>query len=330
MVAGLALALVAGVTLWRLADHDVDGRVNEPLQVTVSGVQISGTIWVPDKDIMAVVAIVHGDGPQDRTMSGAYAPIINALLDRGIAVASWDKPGVGSSDGNWLLQSMSDRVDETRSVLRFLEKRFEGTVVGALGFSQAGWVLPSLTSADADFLILVGAAISWQDQGDYFTRVRLRREGMGEKEIETVLAEQDREDDRVFSRNSTADNAPVGMSSDRWHFIRENRNADARKPLSLLDLPLLALWGSENLNVDPNRNAAIFEEVLSRKHASTRVVVLPDATHGLLKASTYNWQLSEDWSSYSKLSFLVQGRYAYASGALDVITNWTKEVAETR
>lgn len=327
---GFVLALTTGLILWRLADHDLDRRVSEPFVVTVSDDRLSGTIWLPDDTMIAVVAIVHGDGAQDRTMSGGYAPMINVLLDRGIAVASWDKPGVGSSDGNWLLQSMLDRTEETRSVLQFLEERFKGTAVGALGFSQAGWVLPSLTSADADFLILVGAAVSWQDQGEYFTRVRLRREGLGEQEIETAIAEQDSEDDRAFGRKATADDAPVGMSPDRWRFIRQNRGVDSRQALSLLDLPLLALWGSEDLNVDPTRNAAILEEILDRQDAPTRISILPDATHGLLKAPAYNWQLSEDWSHYAVARFLLEGRYAFAPGAMDAISDWVKGSAETQ
>lgn len=330
LMAGLVSALAAGVMLWRLADHDLDRRVSEPFGVTVSNDQLSGTIWLPDDTVIAVVAIVHGDGAQDRTMAGGYAPMINVLLDRGIAVASWDKPGVGSSDGNWLLQSMSDRTDETRSVLQFLEERFEGAAIGALGFSQAGWVLPSLTNADADFLILVGAAVSWQDQGEYFTRVRLRREGLGEQEIDTALAEQDLEDDRAFGRKATADDAPVGMSPERWGFVRQNRGVDSRQALSSLGLPLLALWGAEDLNVDPTRNAATFEEMLGRQDSATRITILPDATHGLLKASVYNCQLSEDWSYYAAARYLLEGRYAFAPGALDTISDWVKEIAETR
>lgn len=330
LVAGLVLALTAGVIVWRLADHDLDRRASDPFDVMVSGDRIAGTIWLPDDAVNAVVAIVHGDGAQDRTMSGSYAPMINALLDRGIAVASWDKPGVGASGGNWLHQSMSDRTDETRSVLQLLGDRFEGKPIGALGFSQAGWVLPSLAREDADFLVFVGAAVSWREQRRYFTRVRLRQAGLGAQDIRTAIARQDSEDDRVFANTATADDAPAGMYRDRWRFIRRNRNADARQALSSLDLPVLALWGSEDLNVDPARNAAVFKELLSGRDLPTRITTLPGATHGLLKAPTYNWQLSEDWSYYAIARFLLEGRHAFATGALDAISGWALEFSEPR
>nr|WP_272210888.1 transposase [Marinicella sp. W31]MDC2876804.1 transposase [Marinicella sp. W31] len=35
-----------------------------------------------------------------------------------LAVASWDNPRVGSSDGNWLNQTMEERADETRVALQ--------------------------------------------------------------------------------------------------------------------------------------------------------------------------------------------------------------------
>ncbi|WP_260081260.1 alpha/beta hydrolase family protein [Phaeobacter inhibens] len=122
--------------------------------------------------------MVHGDGPQDRVSGGGYAPLINVFLDQGIAVASWDKPGVGASGGNWLHQSMADRASETSAALSLLNQRFDDMALGAVGFSQAGWVLPQLTRRDADFLVLVGPAVSWQDQGDYYTRVRLAQDGL--------------------------------------------------------------------------------------------------------------------------------------------------------
>jgi len=54
----------------------------------------------------------------------------------------------------------------------------------------------------------------------------------------------------------------------------------------------------------------------------TEIVIWPEATHDLLKASAYNWQLTDDWSSFAVAHFLVEGRHAYAPGALDTTTGW--------
>ncbi len=220
---------------------------------------------------------------------------------------------------------MADRSVETRAALQLLDQRFDDVAIGALGFSQAGWVLPSLTRGDADFLVMIGAAVSWQDQGDYYTRVRLTSEGLGPQAIEDAIANQNREDERIFGADAEPQDAPEGMSVDRWRFIRENRNADAREALARLDLPLLAMWGAEDLNVDAARNAAIYRELLVEQKDQTQIVVWPDATHGLLNHAAYNWQLVEDWSLFAGLRFVAEGRYAYAPGALDTIIGWIKD-----
>lgn len=324
-MAGLVAFALVGVSLWRLADHDLDRRISERFEFNVEGARMSGTIWMPDAAPNAAIVFAHGDGAQDRTSSGGYAPIINSLLDRGIAVASWDKPGVGSSEGNWLHQSMTDRTTETQAALEALEQRFKGVRIGALGFSQAGWVLPTLTREDADFLVLLGPAVSWRDQGDYFARTRLAGEGLDTAAINEIVARQNLEDDRTFGTNAQASDAPPNMSPDRWGFIRRNRTADAQQALSTLDLPVLAIWGADDLNVDARQSAQIYRDALAGRHAATQIIVWPEATHGLLKTHAYNWQLTQDWTPLAIMRFLAEGRYAYAPGALEEISSWILE-----
>ncbi|MHA3913752.1 alpha/beta hydrolase [Halovulum sp. GXIMD14793] len=86
--------------LWRLADHDLGHWQSEVFDFTAGETRLTGTLWQPGSPPVAAVVLVHGDGPQDRSLQGGYAPMINMLLESGIAVASWDKPGVGSSSGN--------------------------------------------------------------------------------------------------------------------------------------------------------------------------------------------------------------------------------------
>ena len=321
----LALLIIVGV--WRLADHDLDRRLSEPFNFTSDGVSVSGTLWLPDDKPLAAVVFVHGDGPQDRTSNGGYAPLINAFLDRGIAVAAWDKPGVGASEGNWLHQSMSDRTEETRAALEQLTVRFNGLARGAVGFSQAGWVLPALNADDTDYIALIGAAVSWQDQGDYYMRVRLTAERLSPQQIDEMLAKQEHEDERIFGPEALENDRPYGMSVDRWNFIRLNRTADARDKLARLDVPLLAIWGADDLNVDAQRNAATYQELLPKNDARSKVIVWPEATHSLLKSDRYNWQLTEDWSWFAMARFLAEGRQAYAPGAIDAIKNWIVAVS---
>lgn len=319
-----ALGLVIlSVSLWRLADHDLDHRRSEPFVFSVDDVRMAGTLWLPDGPARAAVVIVHGDGPQDRTSSGGYAPFINSMLARGIAVASWDKPGIGSSEGDWLSQSMYDRSLETREALTALTGRMDKRPVGAVGFSQAGWVLPKLSASDADFIVLIGAAVSWSNQNLYFTRTRLRLSGMSESDIERALADMVKQDDALFAADAEYD--PIlaeDMSEARWSFVRRNRGENVRDDLRRMRVPVLALWGEDDLNVDPVVNSDIYRKNLAGANPANQIATIPNATHGLLKAHPYNAQLVDQWSWLTVFRFLCEGRYAYAPSVLDQIGEW--------
>ncbi|WP_449101663.1 alpha/beta hydrolase family protein [Pseudomonas veronii] len=317
------IVAIALLVLARLDTYGLDRRASEPFAFDANGLRLAGTLWLPDHAATAAVVLVHGDGPQDRTSQQGYDPLINALLDAGIAVVSWDKPGIGDSPGNWLSQSMTDRYVDVRSALSALRSRLPAIPVGALGFSQAGWVLPRLASGDADFLVLVGGAVSWQRQGDYYTRTRLQRTGMSEPDIDATMARIAAADERLFA---SAQVPPValldGMSAERWAFVRRNLHEDAIGALEKLDIPLLALWGADDLNVDPEASAALYRKALGGNHPANRIEVIPDATHGLLKAAAYNTQLTSEWSWFTTMRFLMEGRLAYAPGALETINAW--------
>lgn len=323
-VCAVALAVVAGLVLWRLGDHDLERRTSENFGFAVDGVQLSGTLWLPDKPIIAALVLVHGDGPQDRLSGGGYPPLINALLDAGIAVASWDKAGVGASQGNWLDQSMADRAVETVAALDALAMRLDGTPVGALGFSQAGWVLPRLASDQANFIVLVGPAVSWRDQGAYYTATRLRLEGASETEIAEALANAEIENERLFGAGARFDSSQFTNEMDeaRWAFIQRNRNEDALGFLGELEIPSLAMWGEDDLNVDAANDAAIYRATMLDRHPANEIVVVPHGTHGLLKAGPYNAQLTSTWPWHTVFRFMIEGQRAWAPGALDLMIEW--------
>ena len=327
----LALAVFAffffatALVLWRLEDHDLERRMSAPFSFATGDNRLSGTVWLPDGDPIAAVVLVHGDGPQDRTLHGGYPPLVNLLLDHGIAVASWDKPGVGASSGNWLDQTMTDRADEARAALNALAIMVPGDVPrGAIGFSQAGWVLPKLSAKDTDFIVLIGPAVSWEQQGRFYHQLELA--GESEARIVQALAHDAEQNERLFGANARFDAAASdGMSRDRWEFGRLNHLADATRDLSTLDVPTLALWGQNDLNVDAVTDAAIYRTLLLERHPANRIMVIPDATHGLLKAEPYNYQLVSQWPLWVLARFVIEGRFAYAPGALDAITGFIEQ-----
>lgn len=285
-----------------LSDFDLSEYPHTEIQFSTDQGLIAGTLILPGEGDDSPVAIfVHGDGPQDRFSSDGYLVQMRLLLEAGIGVYSWDKPGVGQSEGNWLHQTMSDRAREADAALRAVQQidYVNPSKVGFLGFSQAGWVVPEAVGpgTTAAFAILVGGAVNWEEQGAYYGRQRRAQE---------------------IPRAS--------MSAERLAFVERNRGADARGALAKISVPFLGIFGSEDLNVDPVADAAIYHELAGGLRPENKVIVVDGATHGLLRAPLFNYQLISQWPSWTVLAYVIAGRHAFAPDVWDQMADWITTV----
>lgn len=333
---GIFLAIGLGlVVLSGLADFDLSIRSGQEVTFEHAGSQISGSLHVPDGSANPpLVILVHGDGPQDRYAGGAYLPLISFLLDQGIAVFSWDKPGVGKSTGNWLAQSMDDRAQLALKAPETLRKvdEFSNAIIGFVGFSQAGWVVPQISIQEdiADFHVLVGPAVDWIIQGRYFTRTRLKLEGFDKNRIDIELAEFEREvallQDPELTHEAYIDAFPstADMTRERFDFIRKNITSNSTAALSRTQAPFLILHGAEDLNVDARDENRRFKELLGQRHPATEIHLIDNATHALLDARFFNHQTPDTAPVWTGWMFMSLGREAYAQDALERLANWIK------
>ncbi|MBM7066047.1 S9 family peptidase [Actibacterium sp. 188UL27-1] len=322
----LGLALIAAALFWGLigvADFQIhpDDRMTRH-RFDAGPARLSGTLVLPGQSVNPPVAlIVHGDGPQDRWSDDGYLPLVNTLLDAGIGVFSWDKPGIGDSTGNWLDQSMEDRAAEAAAALAYLRDThgIAAGNLGYLGFSQAGWVVPQASiQADAAFVVLIGPAINWRIQGAYYTAKRLERQGLDPLDVDAQVAAELAQNDRLFT---AATQPPDGMSADRYAFVRANYTVDATDDIAQMTAPALILLGADDLNVNPLNSARIYGEHLPDT-AANAVQIIPDATHSLLRSGPYNFQLPDEWTTIAQVRFLAAGRRAFAPGSLERIADW--------
>jgi dipeptidyl aminopeptidase/acylaminoacyl peptidase len=119
----LIIALVFVVVLVLFIDNDAYQRV--ALSFVHKGNRLTGTIMLPENipGPFPVVVFVHGDGAISYDAYGYYHPLWNRLAKQGIASFSWDKPGVGGSQGDWENQTIDNRADETIAAIEVLKKR---------------------------------------------------------------------------------------------------------------------------------------------------------------------------------------------------------------
>ena len=330
IVVAVSIAAVFWV-LRGLSDFDLSEHTQREITFAVDDAVLSGTLIMP-KDIIAppIAIIVHGDGAQDRFSNGGALPLISTLTDAGIGVFSWDKAGVGTSTGNWLNQTMDDRADEALAALQAISALdgIDGNRVGFLGFSQAGWVLPRVASRIVpSFTVIVGGAVSWRDQGTYFNRVELTSQGVSADIIEQRLAERMRDNDIVFGVSADPSSRPE-MEVERFGFVAGAYWEDSTENIPNMNGPVLAIWGEDDLNVDARNDSAIFREQLMPLSDIRQVVLVNNATHGLLRADLFNYQLTSQWPWYLQYIYLGMGRKAFAEHSLDQITDWILTVTE--
>ncbi|WP_428687880.1 alpha/beta hydrolase family protein [Roseibium sp.] len=338
---GVAVALVVLGCLFLafqgLQDFDFSEYRTRPLAFDFDGYSVAGTLHLPRAENPPLVLLVHGDGPADRYSGDGYMPLISTLLDSGIAVYSWDKPGIGESGGNWLSFSMDDRARLAATALATVKQQpgLQTSPAGFLGFSQAGWVLPILAQEPArgDFFVIVGGAINWLRQGAYYTKRKMELAGASGQDIKAALKAGMDADLKLRPQSfsyqdylaSGMDETP--MSEPRFGFVQRNMRADSTHNLWHISAPVLTIHGSEDLNVDPVANSNGYREILKGRHKANRSVVVPGGTHALLRAGLFNYQLEGNMPAGLKTLFAVLGRRAYAPGALETLTGWVNGLA---
>ncbi|WP_050763290.1 S9 family peptidase [Roseibium sp. TrichSKD4] len=337
----LFVLFIVSTVLAGLKDFDLSFHPEKEITFVQNGWTITGSLHLPEGvPAPPVVILVHGDGPQDRYANGAYLPLINFLLDEGFAVFSLDKPGVGKSTGLWLSQSMEERAHLSLKALNTLREidDFNNSIIGFIGFSQAGWVLPEIAiqGSAADFFILIGAAIDWMDQGAYFTQKRLEAEGASEEEIARALNDFELDVNRLSDPKLTYQDYMADQSGDtdfskeRFGFVRRNLTANSEEALSLTSAPFLVLHGAQDLNVDAVSDHRRFRDLLGSRNPATDFHLIENATHGLLNTDLFNYQLPSHMPFWSEWAYLALGRDAYADGVLEIMGDWIKARAASQ
>jgi pimeloyl-ACP methyl ester carboxylesterase len=248
--------------------------------------------------VRAGLVFLHGSGPADAAHWSAWAM---ALAERGVASLSYDKPGVGASEGDWMTQSFAERASEALAAVRFLgaDSRVGGVPIGLLGMSQGAWIGPHAASMSehVGFVVaLSGSATGPRDQDRFRVGHELTRDGFAPDLVAAALAAWD-ECDALF--RSGADDQALEAAVARYrdepwipyfvladpHLFAYGRLIWHYDPLPFLERcrsPLLAIWGSADALVDAGSSAATFEQALTEAgNANARLVTIHGADHGL-------------------------------------------------
>lgn len=295
------------------------------------GNRIVGSLYIPktNNDTDKVVLFLHGDGASNRTDNDQYIFLMNAFLDKGVAVFSWDKPGVGESEGNWLYFNQKDRAELALEAQKAVKNTVKTEKIGFMGMSQGGWVLSeiALLTDQYDFMICVSGAINWMRQGKYMTEERLKDSGMSEAEIERynsffIKSDQyiiDGDYEGYLSHLKGNEYDEKAMSKDRFFFVHKNMFADATEGIYKIASPFLGLFGADDKNVNARESAATYRKIFDElAKDDSEIIVFENASHTMLKQGFR----AGEADTMKIMGAVFSGTGIYTDGFLEKLGNW--------
>jgi pimeloyl-ACP methyl ester carboxylesterase len=271
------------------------------LDVRSGDVTLAGSLWLPVGRPAATVLMHPGSGPSDRDNDVYFPPIRAHLLEAGIAVASFDKRGVGESTGRWEEAGIVEQADDVLVCLgALLSDPALDSPVGLFGHSQGGWVVVEAASRGGDVAFVVtnaGPGVTPAEQERWATRAYMRRAAIPESEVEEVdryfdhllslmrsgvAFEQVRA--RVDAEGFPAAFETLGLpvlpeSAEQWDFMAAMVDYDPRPALERIEVPLLALFGADDPITPVADSVSVYREAV--RPDLLHVEVFPGADHRL-------------------------------------------------
>ncbi len=208
--------------------------------------------YTPEKRV-SVVLMITGSGPQDRNEEvfehKPFLVIADYLAKNGIASLRYDDRGVGKSTGERIGCTSKDYAEDADSGLQWLKDCGKFGKIGVLGHSEGGLIAFMLgAESKVDFIIsMAGPGI----KGD------------------TLLAEQQNAALRIYGQptdrtvESVRDEINI-QSKDSWldYFI----NYDPTSTIAQIKVPVMALNGSNDLQVISASNLNAIKKILNKKN----------------------------------------------------------------
>lgn len=290
------------------------------------GVSLSGIISQPaQQEAKALIVLVHGYGRTDVRGWNMYADLRARFAALGIASVTWDKPGQGRSEGTFdINQPVTSSAQEVLDAVAYLRaKEIPGArKIGLWGISRAGWIAPIALSRDHAITFWISVSgVTAEDNYFYLLQSNLPYEGSGVEEAQLLMREwksgyalfchgASYEEFCAATKNLRANTYIAKMTGDQFtRETYEGNQAELRAGrvlppvdpetgmgiyiekfeamLSGLQIPVLALFGEKDLNVDWRRTRALYQSTFgANPHASLTVKSFPNANHNIDVCST--------------------------------------------
>jgi pimeloyl-ACP methyl ester carboxylesterase len=295
----------------------------EEIEVSVAsaaaGVTLSCTLTEPrGKGPFGAVVLATGSGPQNRdeALMGhrPFLVLSDAITRKGVAVLRCDDRGVGKSTGAFAKATTFDFADDTLTEVKALQSRpeIDRAHVGVAGHSEGATIaaIAAARSKDVAFIVsLAGPAFTGDEVSNLQRAWFERAAGEDARAIAATKAKWDvaytiikaEPDDAVATKKlrvlydglSAADRAQLGGPAGFDALTKELLSPwwrtwlvlDPRTFLAQVKVPVLALDGERDMQVDPRANLPEIKKALAHDHDAT-VREMPGLNHLFQTAKT--------------------------------------------
>lgn len=280
----------------------------ETIAFSSDSTTLAGTLVIPEGGGPHPAVVVQPGSSWIVRESAESLETAITFASYGIAGLAYDKRGYGSSTGATLAPFETTALDAAAAAASLMD-RFDVNPawVGMWGLSQGAWIAPlaARRTEAIRYVILVGApGTSPARQEIQRVRAKARAEGLSPAEVEAVGRFQELsfwygETGTGWDAYAEARRAAEGKPWLRWVWSPEEPGFENfgwgrwngyHNPLpALLELrvPVLALWGEHDVNVDPEVHRSIFEVALDAAHnPDYTLIIVPGADHVLQAASS--------------------------------------------
>ena len=285
-------------------------------------VTLAGTLTLPKTGDYPVVVLVTGSGAQDRdeTIVGhkPFWVLADYLTRHGVGVLRYDDRGFAQSTGNISTATTADFADDALAAITYLRSRPDVIAhrIGVIGHSEGGNVVSILAGREAPFscgVLMAGPAVSGEQihqrqvrmiierqpfpiaddlvkkiaamNESLYTAARMNasfeeRRAIARDIYQSELAEFDEVERKLLNLN---DEVQVDAIVTDW--FRYFLDYDPRGDLELSKVPLLAVYGTLDLQVPPDQSVPVLENI-NANHGKIEVQTFPDLNHLFQHATT--------------------------------------------
>lgn len=230
------------------------------------GITLVGTLTLPTSDTPVPAAVlVSGSGPIDRDSNmkrarlGVMQQVAEHLAAQGIASLRYDKRGVGGSDGDYKAAGLFDNVTDARAAVAALRDRPEiaPRSIFVVGHSEGALIATELATDEAlaGVALLAGSAqpgkavLRWQAgqlAGSLPLPVKLV--------MKVLRQDLQKTQEKRFAQleATTTDTTRIQMVKVNAKWFREFMEHDPADSLRRAGVPVLAITGSKDAQVDPD------------------------------------------------------------------------------